>query len=82
MQEIIQAGKDDTGYNREVWSGVKWSSLYLIWSNQDKLVFKGEKRKLVDLVVEFQRKVYEWMKGRDNKLEQEWASWVNNPIEL
>ncbi|KAJ9538060.1 hypothetical protein OSB04_030793 [Centaurea solstitialis] len=56
---ILQASK-----GRSFWVGVKWSLLYLLWTQRNKVVFSGDRSRLGDCFFEWQRITFEWMARR------------------
>lgn len=62
-----------------LWGEMVGCVLYLIWSHRNRLVFKGEKSRLVDLFFEFQRKCYVWLEWRSGRRHFEWNRWLANP---
>ena len=46
MREDEDILKNYKGISR--WVGTKWAFLYFIWSNRNRLVFKGEKKRVSD----------------------------------
>ena len=58
--ELLTVSNDDdeNGNRPKLWKEVVWSLLYLIWSQRNQLVFKSDRKKLEDLFLEFQRKIF------------------------
>lgn len=80
IQEILQEG-GQSFKNSIAWNGVKRAVLYFIWEHRNKVIFKGEKKKIADYVFEFQRTSFEWIKRREPKLNLNWTKWLTDPTE-
>ena len=78
LRDSVQIGDSMSGRDVDIWSWIKSGFLYLIWSNRNYMVFKGVKGRIRDLVLEFQKKCFEWVKERDNKRDFDWNSWLQN----
>ena len=83
LQNLLQRGavsNNNTGVN--LWEGMKWVTLYLIWSHRNRIVFKEEKRKVTEVFHEVQRLSFEWMISRCRGLSTSsstWVTWLTNP---
>ena len=63
----------------KLWRELVWSFLYLIWSHRNRIVFEKDQTKMEDLVLEFQRKSYEWIAPRIHGVHLDWATWLTDP---
>ncbi|KAJ9553481.1 hypothetical protein OSB04_017526 [Centaurea solstitialis] len=83
-QEILQLGEPAGEIVKEddIWTGTKWSIMYLIWEHRNAIVFKENKNKLLDKFFEFQRRTFEWITRRVRKKNTEWGKWLVDPKDL
>ncbi|KAJ9558860.1 LOW QUALITY PROTEIN: hypothetical protein OSB04_013474 [Centaurea solstitialis] len=69
---LIQSLKD-----KAWWVGVKWTFLYLLWSNRNRLVFENNRKSLDDCFFEWQRLSFEWLSNKSKKGFLDWFSWLS-----
>ena len=62
LQEDAVTLKNSKGASWRI--GAKWSLLYMIWIQRNKLVFRGDNTRLDDLFFIWQRTIYEWVSRR------------------
>ena len=81
--ENLLASCEGSGGNSNqptLWKETVWAVIYLIWAQRNQMVFETDRRKLEDLVFEFQRKTYEWIANRVRKKKLVWNLWLSNPL--
>jgi len=54
----------------------KWSFLYLIWNQRNKLMFRGDNTSLDELFFVWQRTVFEWLSRRSKYCHIDWVEWI------
>ncbi|GJU24505.1 putative RNA-directed DNA polymerase, eukaryota, reverse transcriptase zinc-binding domain protein [Tanacetum coccineum] len=69
------------GINRERWKAVIWSTLYIIWSNRNQLIFRRNGSMIPDLFKEVQLRSFEWISVRSKKDEVKREEWFGGPID-
>ena len=62
------------------WKETAWAFIYLILAQRNWMVFGTDRRKLEDLVYEFQRKTYEWIANCVWRKKLVWDLWLLNPL--
>lgn len=64
----------------EVRTATLWSVLYQIWNHRNQIVFKDDKRKINEMVLEVQLRCFEWITGKLRGRKLDWTTWVANPV--
>ncbi|KAJ9543812.1 hypothetical protein OSB04_023519 [Centaurea solstitialis] len=84
LQDILLAavrnGANSKGTAR--WEATIRCMTYLVWSNRNNLIFNSGKGDLVDKLVEFQRRIFEWLSNRNREMCVDWFSWLSDPVNL
>ncbi|PWA64534.1 Lipase, GDSL [Artemisia annua] len=65
---------------RERWEAVIWSTLYMIWSNRNQMIFRRNGSMIPDLFKEIQLQPFEWISARSKKDEVKREEWFGGPI--
>ena len=81
LEDLLESSTNGevTNHKPKLWKEVVWAFLYLIWSHRNRIIFKREQRKLSDLVLEFQRKSFEWIASRIHGKHLDWVTWLSDP---
>ncbi|GJS56818.1 hypothetical protein Tco_0651602 [Tanacetum coccineum] len=69
------------GINKERWKAVIWSTLYIIWSNRNQLIFRRNGSMIPDLFKEVQLRSFKWISARSKKDEVKREEWFGGPID-
>ncbi|GKA59431.1 putative RNA-directed DNA polymerase [Tanacetum coccineum] len=70
------------GINRERWKAVIWSTLYIIWSNRNQMIFRRNGSMIPDLFKEVQLRSFEWISARSKKKDEvKWEEWFGGPTD-
>ena len=82
-EELCECGKsgDANNIRSRRWLAMVWCSLYIVWSNRNKVVFEKANREIADFFFDLQLKTYEWMSRKDNTFAIDWATWLMDPGE-
>ncbi|PWA90188.1 RNA-directed DNA polymerase, eukaryota [Artemisia annua] len=68
------------GIIRERWKAVIWSTLYMIWSNRNQMIFRKNDSMIPDLFKEIQLRSFEWIAARSKKDEVKREEWFGGSI--
>ncbi|XP_071686890.1 uncharacterized protein [Rutidosis leptorrhynchoides] len=81
INELIDdnAPRNANKLGKQIWQAVKWVASYLIWSNRNKVVFRGKGWNPPVALNEIQTKSFEWISRRLRDKKLEWMSWLNDP---
>ncbi|GKE95040.1 RNA-directed DNA polymerase, eukaryota, reverse transcriptase zinc-binding domain protein, partial [Tanacetum coccineum] len=69
------------GINRERWKAVIWSTLYIIWSNRNQMIFRRNGSMIPDSFKEVQLRSFEWISVRSKKDEVKREEWFGGPTD-
>ncbi|KAJ9535843.1 hypothetical protein OSB04_un001002 [Centaurea solstitialis] len=73
LHEDLTTLKTSKGKSR--WVAVKWSVLYLLWHNRNKVVFKNSSPVMRESFFIWQRQIFEWICSK-SKHHGDWFEWV------
>lgn len=81
LHDLLEIGNqmDSSTKGMKRWTVVVWSTLYLVWTNRNKMIFQKASGSLSDRFVEFQLKPFEWITKRDKDLSMDWSEWLTSP---
>ncbi|XP_071694703.1 uncharacterized protein [Rutidosis leptorrhynchoides] len=63
----------------KVWHALKWVVAYLIWRNQNDMVFKGKSWSFPGALNEIQIISFEWISSRAKGKHLDWFTWLSSP---
>nr|GEZ49048.1 hypothetical protein [Tanacetum cinerariifolium] len=66
-----------TRIKRDIWKGIVWSVLYIIWTFRNQVVFKGNEPKIPDLFKKVQGRAFEWIAARMKKGHLKWEDYIS-----
>ncbi|KAJ9555354.1 hypothetical protein OSB04_009968 [Centaurea solstitialis] len=74
----VRSGSNSKGTAR--WEATIRCVAYLVWCNRNNWVFNSAKDDPADKLLEFQRRIFEWLSIRNKEMRVDWVSWISDPL--
>ncbi|XP_071700204.1 uncharacterized protein [Rutidosis leptorrhynchoides] len=68
-----------SGFGKKIWQASMWCCAYLIWKNQNNMVFQNKCWNAPLALNEIQVKSFEWVATRSARTKIDWHTWLSNP---